>query len=101
MCSMCHYCGAELAKSIEEKRKQDNGNAVISSTGDPIWSCKLCCGRKGRDFVKQDGITPYAAPMISPIFSLSCSDRSYSSCRARMAKRLFQKIFCQMADCNT
>ncbi|MBA0587779.1 hypothetical protein Gorai_000900 [Gossypium raimondii] len=77
---MCHYCGAELAKSIEEKRKQDNGNAVISSTGDPIWSCKLCCERKGRDFVKQDGITPYATPMISPIFSLSCSDRSYSSC---------------------
>lgn len=80
MRSMCHYCGAELAKSIEEKRKQDNGNAVISSTGDPIWSCKLCCERKGRDFVKQDGITPYATPMISPIFSMSCSNRSYSSC---------------------
>ncbi|XWS21867.1 hypothetical protein CRYUN_Cryun30bG0092600 [Craigia yunnanensis] len=80
MCSMCYYCGAELKKSNEDKRKQENGNALISSTGDPIWSCKLCLERQGREFVKHDGISPYATPMISPTTSLSSSDRSYSSC---------------------
>ncbi|XVE60834.1 hypothetical protein DITRI_Ditri05aG0158500 [Diplodiscus trichospermus] len=80
MCSMCHYCGAKLTKSNEDERKQENGNASISSTGDLIWSCKLCLERQGREFVKQDGISPYATPMISPTTSLSSSDRSYSSC---------------------
>ncbi|XWS24864.1 hypothetical protein CRYUN_Cryun27aG0021600 [Craigia yunnanensis] len=79
MCSMCHYCGAELMKFNEDKRKQENGDALISSTGDPIWSCKLCLKRQGREFVKRDGISPYATPMISPTTSLSSSDHSYSS----------------------
>ncbi|XP_022773471.1 putative 1-phosphatidylinositol-3-phosphate 5-kinase FAB1D isoform X2 [Durio zibethinus] len=80
MCSMCHCCGAELTKSNEDKRNTENGNALTSSTGDSIWSCKLCLERQGREFVKQDFISPYATPMISPTTSLSGSDRSYSSC---------------------
>lgn len=80
MCSMCHYCGAELTKSNEDRRKLENSNYLISSTGDPIWYCKLCLERHGTEFVKQDGISPYATPLISPTTSLSSSDRSYSSC---------------------
>ncbi|KAK6276842.1 hypothetical protein POUND7_017165 [Theobroma cacao] len=80
MCSMCHHCGAEVTKSNEDKRKQENSNALISSNGDTIWSCKLCWERQGREFVKRDGVSPSATPMISPTTSLSSSDRSYSSC---------------------
>ncbi|XWS23447.1 hypothetical protein CRYUN_Cryun28dG0014600 [Craigia yunnanensis] len=67
-------------KSNEDKRKQENGNALISSNRDPIWSFKLCWERQGREFVKWDGIRPYATPMISPTTSLSGISRSYSSC---------------------
>ncbi|TYI28833.1 hypothetical protein ES332_A05G272300v1 [Gossypium tomentosum] len=80
MYSMCHYCGAEITKISEDKRKLENGNALISCSGDPIRSCKLCWERQGREFVKRYGITPYSTPMISPTSSLSSSDRSYSSC---------------------
>ncbi|OMO49729.1 Chaperonin Cpn60/TCP-1 [Corchorus capsularis] len=79
MCSMCHYCGAELTKSGEDKRKWENANALISN-GDPTSSCRLCWERQGREFVVHDGVSPYATPMISPTTSLSSSDRSYSSC---------------------
>ncbi|KAE8684539.1 putative 1-phosphatidylinositol-3-phosphate 5-kinase FAB1D-like isoform X3 [Hibiscus syriacus] len=77
---MCHYCGAELSNSSEDKRKPENGNVLISCTGDPIRPCKLFWERQGREFVKRDGSTPYSTPLISPASSLSSSVRSYSSC---------------------
>lgn len=92
MCSMCHYCGAELTKSNEDRRKLENSNYLISSTGDPIWYCKLCLERHGTEFVKQDGISPYATPLISPTTSLSSSDRSYSSCSKYLS--LFHWLIC-------
>ncbi|XP_022718209.1 putative 1-phosphatidylinositol-3-phosphate 5-kinase FAB1D isoform X2 [Durio zibethinus] len=79
MCSMCHYCGAKLMKYNEDQRKQ-NSNALISSSGDPVWSCKLCWERQGREFVNREGISPFATPMISPTTSLSSSDQSNSGC---------------------
>ncbi|KAL4281655.1 hypothetical protein GQ457_03G031520 [Hibiscus cannabinus] len=77
MCSMCHYCSAELPKSSEDKRKLEDGNVLVSCSGDP---CKLYRERQGREFVKRDGNTPYSTPLISPASSLSSSDRSFSSC---------------------
>ncbi|KAK8552386.1 hypothetical protein V6N12_040983 [Hibiscus sabdariffa] len=77
---MCHNCGAELTQSSKDKTKLENGNALISCTGDPIQPCKLCWERQGREFVKRGGNTPYSTPLISPASSLSSSDRSYSSC---------------------
>ncbi|XP_039056190.1 putative 1-phosphatidylinositol-3-phosphate 5-kinase FAB1D isoform X2 [Hibiscus syriacus] len=80
MCSMCHYCCAELSNSSEDKRKPENGNVLITCTGDPIRPCKLFWERQGREFVKRDGSTLYSTPLISPASSLSSCDRSYSSC---------------------
>ncbi|KAE8666387.1 putative 1-phosphatidylinositol-3-phosphate 5-kinase FAB1D-like isoform X3 [Hibiscus syriacus] len=77
---MCHYCGAELSNASEDKRKPENGNVLISCTGDTIRPCKLFWERQGREFVKRDGNTLYSTPLISPASLLSSGDRSYSSC---------------------
>ncbi|XP_044510763.1 putative 1-phosphatidylinositol-3-phosphate 5-kinase FAB1D isoform X2 [Mangifera indica] len=80
MCCMCHYCGAELRKVSEEQRKQENGNPLRLNGEGPIWSCGLCREKKEREYMKQDKLSLYSTPMISPTTSLSSSDRSFSSC---------------------
>ncbi|KAJ4846089.1 hypothetical protein Tsubulata_016727 [Turnera subulata] len=73
MCSMCHHCGAEAAKSGDDKRKLEDEKPLKSDSERPDWSCRFC-------HEKRDGVSPSASPMISPTTSLSSSDRSISSC---------------------
>ncbi|KAK3230343.1 hypothetical protein Dsin_002224 [Dipteronia sinensis] len=80
MCKMCHHCGSQVTKSKEEKRKQENVNSFNLNGEDPIWSCRICGEKQVREYVKQDRLTPFSTPMISPTTSLSSSDRSFSNC---------------------
>lgn len=61
MCSMCHYCGAELTQSKEK-------------------TCKVCAEKQERESVKQGKAILYTVQMITPTTSLSGSDTSVSSC---------------------
>jgi hypothetical protein len=80
MCTMCHFCGAELRRSDEDKKKLETRNSLKCCNGGLIMSCKFCGERQGRRDVKLDGLSPYATPMISPTTSLSSSDSYVSSC---------------------
>ncbi|KAJ9146033.1 hypothetical protein P3X46_028352 [Hevea brasiliensis] len=79
MCSMCHYCGAQLPKSEDEKRKPNNENSLKLNGEGHNWSCRFCREKQEQGHLKQDGSSP-TSPMISPTTSLSSSDRSVSSC---------------------
>ncbi|KAL5846058.1 hypothetical protein ACOSQ3_009582 [Xanthoceras sorbifolium] len=81
MCSMCRQCGSEVTKLKEEKRKQEIVNSLSLNGEGPIWSCRICGEKQEREYMmKQDRLTPFSTPMISPTTSLSSSDRTFSSC---------------------
>lgn len=80
MCSMCHHCRADPAKSKMDAAKQANENDANLSNGGSLWSCKVCLEKLGGQPVNQDVTSPYRKPMTSPTTSLSSSDCSYSSC---------------------
>ncbi|KAG8660738.1 hypothetical protein MANES_02G188400v8 [Manihot esculenta] len=79
MYSMCHYCGAQLPKSEDEKRKPVNANSLKLNGDGHNWSCRFCREKQEQGYLKGDGWS-LASPMISPTTSLSSTDRSVSSC---------------------
>lgn len=76
---MCHYCGAQLPKSEDEKRKPVNANSLKLNGDGHNWSCRFCREKQEQGYLKGDGWS-LASPMISPTTSLSSTDRSVSSC---------------------
>uniref|UniRef100_A0A5B7CCC5 1-phosphatidylinositol-3-phosphate 5-kinase n=1 Tax=Davidia involucrata TaxID=16924 RepID=A0A5B7CCC5_DAVIN len=80
MYNMCQFCGAELTKSNKFKEKQENGNSIELNGRDPGWTCKFCVKKQERESIKQDGLSLYATPLISPTTSLASSDSRVSSC---------------------
>lgn len=81
MCSMCHYCGAEVTKSKDNKKIQENVNSLKLDKQDSILSCKCCEVKHERESLLGTGRrNPYVTPTISPTTSLSSSDRSISGC---------------------
>ncbi|KAM6559593.1 hypothetical protein CsatA_028832 [Cannabis sativa] len=81
MCSMCHNCGVELNKPKEARKIEENVNGLEITTQGSITSCK-CCEVKHEQGIETDSRrnSSYVEPMISPMASLSSSDRSVSSC---------------------
>lgn len=61
-------------------QNQEHANSSKLNGKDPVWSCKFCGERREKESVKQDDLSPYATPLISPIPSLTSSDSTVSSC---------------------
>ncbi|XP_059631892.1 putative 1-phosphatidylinositol-3-phosphate 5-kinase FAB1D [Cornus florida] len=80
MSNMCRVCGAELVRLNKCKEKQENGNSIQLNGKEPVMACKHCGEKQNKDSVKQDGLSPYATPLISPTASLTSSDSIVSSC---------------------
>ncbi|KAM1105758.1 hypothetical protein ACFX1X_002743 [Malus domestica] len=76
---MCHYCGAELTQSKENKKKQENSKLFPLAKGGPRKYCKFCAEKQERESIKQGNTILYTMPMISPATSLSSSDSCVSS----------------------
>ncbi|XP_062098317.1 putative 1-phosphatidylinositol-3-phosphate 5-kinase FAB1D isoform X2 [Humulus lupulus] len=78
---MCHNCGAELNKPKESRQLEENANTLEIGSQGSISSCKCCEVKHEQEFEPTSGRnSPYVAPMISSMTSLSSSDRSASSC---------------------
>lgn len=74
---MCHYCGVELPKSNEYKKKQDI--ETIRRLNDGEWSCKYCEEKQLKRSLKVESMENYSTPSISPTDSFSSTDSSVSS----------------------
>ena len=80
MCSMCHYCGADLVNPKEDTKIEEHVNSLKLGKQDSVLSCKCCEVKHEQESLPSDGrYSPYATPMISPTSSFSSSDRSSSS----------------------
>ncbi|KAK7343793.1 hypothetical protein VNO77_12828 [Canavalia gladiata] len=80
MCSMCHYCGAGLAQSNIDNKKQGDWSDLKLNGKVSIGPCKFCGEKLERENVKWNSNSPYVTPHISPTTSLSSTESCVSTC---------------------
>ncbi|XP_061344113.1 putative 1-phosphatidylinositol-3-phosphate 5-kinase FAB1D [Gastrolobium bilobum] len=80
MCSMCHYCGADVMESNDDNRKQENDSSLKLNGKVPLRPCKFCGEKLQQENVKWHSTSPYATTHISPVTSLSSTDSCVSTC---------------------